>query len=109
MGAGASRPQKELDGALCDRLSNPRARWGHRVPQRLDLAGEETVLDAGCGSGRVTQPLLARLPRGQVIALDVSASMLEPVTDYVRLNIVARKGPTSYTSFRRGRAGDEHG
>ena len=36
----------------------------------------ETVLDAGCGSGRVTEMLLSRLPRGRVVALDVSASML---------------------------------
>jgi trans-aconitate 2-methyltransferase len=34
------------------------------------------VLDAGCGSGRVTEDLLARLPEGRVIALDVSPAML---------------------------------
>lgn len=44
---------------------------------RLELSGEETVLDAGCGSGRVTESLLARLPAGRVVALDSSASMLE--------------------------------
>ena len=43
---------------------------------RLDLEGDETVLDAGCGSGRVTEELLARLPRGHVVALDASPSML---------------------------------
>jgi trans-aconitate 2-methyltransferase len=43
---------------------------------RLDLAGDETVLDAGCGSGRVTEELVARLPRGRVVALDASPSML---------------------------------
>jgi trans-aconitate 2-methyltransferase len=35
------------------------------------------VLDAGCGSGRVTEALLERLPRGQVVALDASGQMLE--------------------------------
>jgi trans-aconitate 2-methyltransferase len=39
--------------------------------------GDETVLDVGCGSGRVTEMLLERLPRGRVIAVDGSASMLE--------------------------------
>jgi trans-aconitate 2-methyltransferase len=43
---------------------------------RLDLAGDEIVLDAGCGSGRVTEQLVARLPRGHVVALDASPSML---------------------------------
>jgi trans-aconitate 2-methyltransferase len=46
------------------------------VLERLPLRGDETVLDAGCGSGRITQALLRRLPRGRVIAVDASASML---------------------------------
>jgi trans-aconitate 2-methyltransferase len=46
------------------------------VLERLPLAGDEVVLDAGCGSGRVTEALVERLPRGRVVALDASASML---------------------------------
>ena len=44
---------------------------------RLPLQGDETVLDAGCGSGRVTRLLVERLPRGKVIAVDGSPSMVE--------------------------------
>jgi trans-aconitate 2-methyltransferase len=47
------------------------------VLARLELAGDETVLDAGCGSGRVTQALIERLPRGRVIAVDASSSMAD--------------------------------
>jgi trans-aconitate 2-methyltransferase len=47
------------------------------VLDRLRLAGDETVLDAGCGSGRVTQMLLERLPQGHVIAVDAAPSMVE--------------------------------
>lgn len=43
---------------------------------RLELAGDERVLDAGCGSGRVTAQLLERLPRGHVVAVDQSPAML---------------------------------
>jgi trans-aconitate 2-methyltransferase len=46
------------------------------VLDRLPLAGDETVLDAGCGSGRVTEQLLERLPRGRVVAADAAPSML---------------------------------
>jgi trans-aconitate 2-methyltransferase len=53
------------------------ARWGSVVLDRLPLAGDETVRDAGCGSGRVTEKLLVRLPNGRVIAADAAPSMLD--------------------------------
>jgi trans-aconitate 2-methyltransferase len=52
-------------------------RWGTVVLERLPLDGDEYVLDAGCGSGRVTERLAERLPRGRVIALDASPSMVD--------------------------------
>ncbi|HEX2034879.1 MAG TPA: methyltransferase domain-containing protein [Chloroflexota bacterium] len=66
----------EWDAITYDRIAHPMTRWGQDVLARLELAGHETVLDAGCGSGRVTEALLDRLPRGQVIALDRSPGML---------------------------------
>jgi trans-aconitate 2-methyltransferase len=60
-----------------DRVADPQTRWGAEVLERLPLEGDETVLDAGCGTGRVTELLLARLPRGRVVALDFSAKMLD--------------------------------
>jgi trans-aconitate 2-methyltransferase len=50
---------------------------GREVLARLDLRGDEVVLDAGCGSGRVTEVLVQMLPRGHVIAVDESASMVD--------------------------------
>jgi trans-aconitate 2-methyltransferase len=35
------------------------------VLARLQLQGDETVLDAGCGSGRVTRHVLDAVPRGR--------------------------------------------
>jgi trans-aconitate 2-methyltransferase len=66
----------EWHGATYDRVSGPQVTFGEAVLERLPLRGDETVLDAGCGSGLVTEMLLARLPRGHVIAVDQSASML---------------------------------
>jgi trans-aconitate 2-methyltransferase len=60
-----------------DRVGAPVQAWGHALLDRLDLRGDETVLDAGCGSGAVTAALLERLPRGRVIAVDGSPSMAE--------------------------------
>jgi trans-aconitate 2-methyltransferase len=67
---------REWDGATYDRIAAPMARWGTDVLDRLALRGDETVLDAGCGPGRVTERLLERLPDGRVIALDGSPSMI---------------------------------
>jgi trans-aconitate 2-methyltransferase len=64
------------DARTYDRISGAQREWGQRVLDRLTLVGHETVLDAGCGSGRVTEELLARLPHGRVIALDLSPDML---------------------------------
>jgi trans-aconitate 2-methyltransferase len=57
------------------------ARWGAAVLDRLELRGNERVLDAGCGSGRVTEQLAERLPHGTVVALDGSAAMIEAAAD----------------------------
>ncbi len=70
-------PVREWDGASYDRISTTMETLGLEVLERLQLRGDETVLDAGCGSGRITQALVVRLPRGRVIAIDESASMVD--------------------------------
>lgn len=73
---GAAAP-RDWDAETYDRIAEPQTRWGAGVLDRLPLVGDERVLDAGCGSGRVTERLAERLPNGRVIALDGSASMIE--------------------------------
>jgi trans-aconitate 2-methyltransferase len=60
-----------------DSISTPQQQWGAAVVERLVLAGDETVLDAGAGTGRVTEMVLERLPRGRMIAVDGSQSMVQ--------------------------------
>ncbi|WP_200329721.1 class I SAM-dependent methyltransferase [Thiocystis violacea] len=66
----------DWDATTYDRIADPMTHWGVTVLERLRLDGHERVLDAGCGSGRVTEHLCQRLPRGTVIALDLSSAML---------------------------------
>jgi trans-aconitate 2-methyltransferase len=73
----ASARGVDWDAQAYDRLADPQEEWGREVLARLELAGDETVLDGGCGSGRVTRLLLERLPRGRVIGVDASRSMIE--------------------------------
>jgi trans-aconitate 2-methyltransferase len=57
-------------------ISTPQQTWGKRVLERIMLNGDESVLDLGCGTGRLTALVAERVPRGRVIALDRSSSML---------------------------------
>lgn len=72
----AAATSRDWDAATYDRVSTPQQRWAEAVVARLPLHGDETVLDAGCGTGRVTAMLLDRLPGGRIIAVDGSAAMV---------------------------------
>jgi trans-aconitate 2-methyltransferase len=68
---------RDWDAGTYDAVGAPVQAFGHALLDRLALNGDETALDAGCGSGAVTQALLDRLPRGRVIAVDGSPAMVE--------------------------------
>ena len=71
----------EWDASEYEAVSAPQTGWGagflEIFRQRRGLRGDEVVVDAGCGTGRVTELLLRHLPRGRVIAVDASGSMAE--------------------------------
>jgi trans-aconitate 2-methyltransferase len=67
---------REWDAATYDAISDPQFSWGMEVLERLGLDGDEAVLDAGCGSGRVTEELAKRLPNGSILAVDASEAMI---------------------------------
>jgi trans-aconitate methyltransferase len=71
-----AQPPSEWDAEAYHRISAPQLEWGLKVLDRLPLRGDETVLDAGCGSGRLSEKLMERLPQGRLIALDNSQNML---------------------------------
>ena len=68
---------RDWDAATYDRIADPQLRWGAAVLERLELDGAASVMDAGCGSGRVTELVAERFPNARIVALDGSASMIE--------------------------------
>ncbi|HUO70902.1 MAG TPA: methyltransferase domain-containing protein [Solirubrobacteraceae bacterium] len=68
---------RDWDAATYDRISDPQLAWAREQLERLQLGGDEVVVDAGCGSGRVTTLLADLVPRGRVYAVDVAPSMAE--------------------------------
>ena len=67
---------REWNAADYHRLSAPQFHWGQRVLRELHLRGDESLLDAGCGTGKLTRTLLENLPRGRVVGLDLSRNMV---------------------------------
>ncbi len=75
---------RDWDAASYQRMSAPHEEWAESIFDRLELNGDEEILDAGCGSGRVTGLLIERLPGGRVVAVDGSPSMVKEVRQVLR-------------------------
>ena len=67
---------RDWNAATYHQISDPQFGWALEQLERIELNGDEVVLDAGCGSGRVTEELVARVPDGRVYAVDVAPSMV---------------------------------
>ena len=74
---------REWNAEVYHRVSDPQVRWGLPVLARMPLEGSELVLDVGCGTGRLTEKLLERLPRGRVVAIDLAAGMLATAREFL--------------------------
>jgi trans-aconitate methyltransferase len=54
---------------------------GNEQLKRVQLHGSERVLDVGCGDGKITAKIASRLPRGSVVGVDPSQSMIDFATE----------------------------
>src|SRR5437773_1415246 len=75
-----SDTSRDWDATKYHAVSGPQFQWGQAVLARLDglgLRGDETIVDAGCGTGRLTAELLDRWPKARVVAVDGSEQMLD--------------------------------
>src|SRR3954452_7629542 len=76
----STRKPADWNAAKYHAVSEPQVRWGRAVLDRLGrlgLRGDETIVDAGCGTGRLTAELLDRWPGVRVVAVDSSRAMLD--------------------------------
>jgi trans-aconitate methyltransferase len=75
---------REWNARVYHRVSTPQLEWGLVVLARLPLTGRELVLDIGCGTGRLTEKLVERLPHGRAIGIDLSSNMLTSAREHLR-------------------------
>ena len=71
-----ARPLHKWDAGRYESLPLPHVEWGRRVVGRLDLTGDEHVVEAGAGTRRDAELVLERIPRGHYTAIDGSNDML---------------------------------
>jgi len=83
---------REWNSSVYHRLSGPQVGWGKKVLSRLRLRGDEVVLDAGCGTGRLTAELVEALPRGRVVGIDLSQNMLAGAREHLWSQLIVPVG-----------------
>lgn len=88
--ADGTQAPREWNASVYHRVSDPQFTWGKTVLERLPLRGNETVLDVGCGTGRLTEVLAERLPHGRAIGVDQSTNMLATARTAMRASVRGR-------------------
>ncbi len=73
----AQVPNVQWNAAGYHRVATVQQAWGLRVLDALPARPFRRILDAGCGSGRLTLALLRRYPGARILALDQSPAMLD--------------------------------
>ncbi len=78
VGSLHAKGQEALDwnAGLYAKYATPQFERGMCMMDELPLKGNETILDIGCGPGTLTKVLAQRVPRGKVIGIDASPSMI---------------------------------
>lgn len=77
-----------------ERHSSAQKKWGGALIEKLQLSGDEHLLDIGCGDGGLTVMIAARLPRGKVTGIDLSREMIAhaksryPASEYPNCSFV---------------------
>jgi trans-aconitate 2-methyltransferase len=74
------------------RINSLQEWMGDEQLKRVDLRGSERVLDVGCGDGKITSKIAARLPEGSIVGVDPSHSMIAYATEHY--------GPPNFSNAR---------
>ncbi|MBW2490506.1 MAG: methyltransferase domain-containing protein [Deltaproteobacteria bacterium] len=72
-----SKKSYQWDANLYAQHSGSQYAWGLELIEKLKLTGDETVLDIGCGDGKLTAIIADHLPQGSVVGIDSSKEMID--------------------------------
>jgi trans-aconitate methyltransferase len=77
----------QFDGKRYEKSSEHQREWGSKLIEELNLKGDETILDLGCGNGLTTKELAGKVPNGKVVGIDNSISMIETANSHKTENM----------------------
>ena len=77
----------EFDGEKYKKASRHQKEWGNTLIANLNLTGNESILDLGCGDGVLTEKLSLLVPDSYVLGIDVSQRMTETAKKYEHNNL----------------------
>jgi trans-aconitate 2-methyltransferase len=91
----------DWDGASYRRVNTLQQWLARRALDDVDLRGVESLLDVGCGDGRVTQSLAERIPGGRCVGIDPSPGMVAvaPAGDGLTFQVGAAETMTFTDEF----------
>lgn len=80
------------DAETYDKISDTHEQWARKIILSKNWNGKEIVMDAGCGSGRVTKILAELVPFGKVYGIDNDENMIKKAKEnlkaYENVNII---------------------
>jgi trans-aconitate 2-methyltransferase len=71
-----NRPSSKWNAADYAANSVVQQAWARELIAKLNLRGDEHILDVGCGDGKVTAEIARAVPRGSVTGADASPQMI---------------------------------
>ena len=93
-------PHLEFDGSQYEKASAHQTQWGQELISFLSLSGTESILDLGCGDGRLTKQLAQLVPHGSVLGIDASAGMIQTAQQREENNLSFQQMDINAIDFR---------
>lgn len=85
-----------LNGRQYSRANAVQKELGRPLIAELELRGDETILDLGCGEGTLTRELADRVPNGRVVGIDASFDMIRAARRWESSNLVFHRMDARY-------------
>lgn len=77
----------EFDGEKYKNASKHQKEWGNKLISDINIIGNESILDLGCGDGVLSKQLATLVPNGNVVGIDASVGMIQTAKELETANL----------------------